>query len=154
MPRKQSWRATMALQYSKYKCWPMCRDLISSADTILDMTTCCNGVVTNLKQIQVGLSAQACTSSTLTHPHLNSFAMGSLLLSRKVKAEACSSTSGRQQGGLGEFKANVSQGKQGKMQTSTSSEERLALYCEYPRCPSADPHMQITINLLVVAVPC
>jgi hypothetical protein len=64
-----------------------------------------------------------------------------VLLIRRVKAEACSSSSGRQQGGLGEFKANVSQGEQGKKQTSTSSEERLALYCEYPCCPSADPHM-------------
>lgn len=35
----------------------MCRDFISSADTILDMTTCCNGVVVNLKQIQVRLRA-------------------------------------------------------------------------------------------------
>ncbi|CAL8464776.1 g4311 [Coccomyxa elongata] len=59
------------------------RDFISSADTILDMATCCNGVVVTLKQIQ---------------------------------------------GGLADFKAAVSQDKQGAKQHSGSSEERQALY--------------------------
>ena len=32
---------------------PLRRDLISSADTILDMTRCCNGMLHNIKHIQV-----------------------------------------------------------------------------------------------------
>lgn len=30
-----------------------CRDLISSADTILEMTRCCDGMLQNIKHIQV-----------------------------------------------------------------------------------------------------
>ena len=47
---------THARQRPQLIIWATCRDLISSADTILEMTRCCDGVLQNIKHIQVGCS--------------------------------------------------------------------------------------------------
>ena len=49
----------------------LCRDLISSADTILDMARCCDGVLQNLKHIQVSCDG--------LHQHVNRQTMPSLM---------------------------------------------------------------------------